>query len=913
MVPYPAAVLRIPAVDGMKTADVRAAFLKFFEARDHKIVASDSLIPSTDPTLLFTSAGMVQFKPHFQNPASSPYKRAASCQKCLRTSDIERVGYTMRHLTFFEMLGNFSFGDYFKKESIAWGWEFFTQTMGLPGDRFVVSVFKEDDEAFNIWEKLIPKNKIYRLNEDTNFWNMGPTGPCGPCSEILWDRGAEWSCGKPDCGPACDCDRYLEVWNHVFTQFDRTADGKLNPLPSKNIDTGMGLERISLLMQGASSPFGLDVFKDLCQAMAVISKRPAPTPVAKPRPFTESEARFYRIADHARAVTFMVNDGILPSNEGRGYVLRRLLRQAVRAGDALSVKEPFLFKLTGSVIDAMKEAYPELVQRRATIASIVKAEEEKFLETLEIGTRKLKELVTVAQAKKIDTLPGKDLFQLYDTYGFPFELTREMAEGLGFKVDSEGFKQAQEALAKIARQGWKGSGAQDVDRYRRWKDKLKITTPFIGYDLMHIETKIAGSLYLHQNDQWSEVIELKAGQEGEIVVLETPMYPEGGGQVGDQGGIETADGQALVLDTQTPVEQFIVHRVKVEKGVIKAGAAAKAIVNPITREATMRHHTATHLLHKALREVLGTHVTQAGSLVAPDRLRFDFNHNAPLTPEQRKKVEDLVNGQILNDVPVRACHMTKDKAQQIGAMMLFGEKYGTDVRTIMVTHEDCSQPQAAWSLELCGGTHVHATGKIGMFKIVSQASVSAGIRRIEAVAGHAAIQSVRRMEQQLHTLAESLKTTPDELAVRAEKLLAHVAQLEKELQQHKSGALKDQFENIAKTATKVGDFRVISQSLDGGDEKQLREISDRLKDGKHADVIVLGAAGEEKASFVVSVSKDGVAKGLNAGKLAKELSALLQGQGGGRPDFAQGGGKNIAALPGALKDVPALIKKVSPL
>ncbi len=697
----------------MKTADVRSAFLKFFESRQHRVVSSDSLIPSTDPTLLFTSAGMVQFKPNFQNPSASPFKRAVSCQKCLRTSDIERVGHTLRHLTFFEMLGNFSFGDYFKKESIAWGWEFLTKTLGLSADRMVVSVHKSDDEAFKIWESLgLPKSKIYRLGDDTNFWTMGPTGPCGPCSEILWDRGAEWSCGKPDCGPACDCDRYLEIWNHVFTQFDRSADGKLNPLPSKNIDTGMGLERLSLLSQGESSPFGTDVFRPIFQELSGLSGQKLAEPAKGPRTVSAQEARFYRIADHVRAVTFMVNDGILPSNEGRGYVLRRLLRQAVRAGDALELKEPFLYKLTGTVVEIMKSAYPDLLQRRATIASIVKMEEEKFLETLETGTHRLSELVESAKTQRITTLPGKEIFQLYDTYGFPFELTKEMVESQGMKVDEQGYKRAQEQAADTSRQAWKGSGAQDVAQYHAWKSKLAAGSVFKGYDSMDLDTEVLKPLYQSGSDGISESNMLNAGQEGEVALRETPFYPEGGGQVADRGSLEWQGGKADVLDTQTPVDGLIIHRIRVMQGSLTVGIKVRAKVDPVLREAVMRHHTATHLLHKALREILGTHVTQAGSLVAPDRLRFDFNHNAPLTPEERQRVEDIVNSQILNDIPVRACKMTKDQAHQIGAMMLFGEKYGADVRAVMVSPHDCSRAQEAWSLELCGGTHVHATGQV---------------------------------------------------------------------------------------------------------------------------------------------------------------------------------------------------------
>ena len=614
----------------MKTADVRASFLKFFEQQGHKVVPSDSLIPSTDPSLLFTSAGMVQFKPNFQNPSSSPYRRAASCQKCLRTSDIERVGTTLRHLTFFEMLGNFSFGDYFKKESIAWGWEFLTKTMGLPGDKFVVSVFKEDDEAFAIWEKLIPKDRIYRLGEETNFWNMGPTGPCGPCSEILWDRGPEWSCGKPTCGPDCDCDRYLEVWNHVFTQFDRSADGKLSPLPSKNIDTGMGLERLSLLMQGGTSPFDLDTFEAIFQELERISGHSVIRELKAPG---ESENRvkasYRRIGDHSRAVTFMVNDGVLPSNEGRGYVLRRLLRQAVRAGHTVGIKDPFLFRLADMVVETMKDAYPDLLQRRATITSVIKMEEEKFLETLDTGTRLLRELVTSAKARKLETLPGKELFQLYDTYGFPFELTKEMAEGYGLQVDTAGFEKAREQAVELARQAWKGSGDKDVERYRQWKTKIPSSSKFRGYDALEWKTNLLAPFYAAGAGSATEAKQLSTGREGEVVLAETPFYPEGGGQVGDVGELEWTGGKAQVLDTQSPVEGFTVHRIKVTQGTLTGLTSVIARVDRAMREATMRHHTATHMLHKALREVLGVHVTQAGSLVAPERLRFDFNHNAP--------------------------------------------------------------------------------------------------------------------------------------------------------------------------------------------------------------------------------------------------------------------------------------------
>jgi alanyl-tRNA synthetase len=895
----------------MKSADVRASFLKFFEGQGHKVVASDSLVPSTDPTLLFTSAGMVQFKPNFQNPSQSPYPRAASCQKCLRTSDIERVGTTLRHLTFFEMLGNFSFGDYFKKESIAWGWEFLTKTIGLAGARFVVSVHKDDDEAFGIWEKLLPKNKIYRLGDNTNFWTMGPTGPCGPCSEILWDRGKEWSCGKPTCGPDCDCDRYLEVWNHVFTQYDRSPDGKLTPLPRKNIDTGMGLERLTLLAQGVASPFETDAFKPLLRDLAQISGRPSPSPLPRERAgHSRGEGdlvAFRRIADHVRAVTFMISDGILPSNEGRGYVLRRLLRQAVRAGKTLGIREPFLFKLSGSVVELMKEAYPETLQRRQTIASVVKIEEEKFLETLDTGTRKLEELITAAKAQKVKTLSGKEVFNLYDTYGFPFELTKEMVDALGFAVDEEGFKKAQAQAVDIARQAWKGSGAQDVDRYREWKPKLKATgSSFQGYWHLDIDAKVLGPIYRTNPAAWVE--ELKSGEEGEVVLDQTTFYPEGGGQVGDVGKLESGTASAEVFDTQTPVEGMIVHAVRMKRGTLKVGDAVTVKVDRDKREATRRHHTATHMLHKALREVLGPHVTQAGSLVAPDRLRFDFNHNAPLSREERERVEDIVNRQVLNNIPIHECLMTKDEAHKIGAMMLFGEKYGQNVRAIMVSKYDCKQPEQAWSLELCGGTHVDETGQIGLFKIISQSSVSAGVRRLEAVAGLSALAAVRRMEQQLQNAAETLKTTPEELPVRLEKILAQEKNLQRELDSFKSTAVRSQFDDIAKSAVAIGGTQLIAKRVEGVDDKQLREVADRLRDSSAAGVVVLASVTDGKVSFVVSVQKALTERGWHAGHVAREIAAQIQGSGGGRADFAQGGGKNVAALDKTLAHVADILK-----
>jgi len=892
----------------MKTAAARAAFLRYFKEQKHVLVPSDSLIPSTDPSLLFTSAGMVQFKPNFQNPTASPYPRAASCQKCLRTSDIERVGHTLRHLTFFEMLGNFSFGDYFKAEAIYWGWEFLTKTMGLPQDRFIVSVFRDDEEAFNLWKKMVPESRIVRLGEESNFWTMGPTGPCGPCSEILWDRGDAW--GKAG---DYDSDRYLEVWNLVFTQFDRSADGTLTPLPRKNIDTGMGLERLSVVLQGVDSAFDTDGFQTIFEALAHLAKRPIPVKMAPSALPSNELIAFRRIADHARAVTFMIADGILPSNEGRGYVLRRLLRQAQRAGKTLNIQEPFLNRLVSTMTQVMGDGYPDLMTRQDTIASVIKMEEEKFLETLDAGTRRLEELVSVAKSKSAKILQGDQVFQLYDTFGFPIELTREMAEAGGLKVDEEGFKKAREQAVELARQAWKGSGAQNVERYRDWKAKVPKATVFRGYDTLEIQAVIQKPLFKKTKEGWTETDHLQAGDEGEATLLETPFYAEGGGQVGDIGQWVTDSAQADVVDTQAPVDGLTVHTLKVKKGTLSVGQTVRAMVDPEKRAATMRHHTATHLLHKALRQLLGNHVTQAGSLVAPDRLRFDFTHFSALTPEQRRQIEDIVNEKILADIKVQAHEVDRDEARTSGAMALFGEKYGTRVRTIRVTNEEAWEKASdSWSLELCGGTHVKATGQIGLFKILSETAVSAGVRRIEAVAGMASLHALRRIEDQMGKVADVLRTTPETVPQAVEKLIGMRKELERQLDAQKAESLKRQFgqtsENGIPRIQTVDGIRFIGRELHGLDDRQLRDASDTLRDQQKADVVVVAAVNEDKVSFVVSVKKEITARGVQAGALAKTIASRLQGSGGGRPEFAQGGGRDLTALPGVLSDIGSMIE-----
>ncbi len=703
----------------MKSQEIRSKFLKYFEARGHKVVSSDSLIPTGDPTLLFTSAGMVQFKKNFLGQSADKFTRAATSQKCFRTSDIDNVGRTNRHLTFFEMLGNFSFGDYFKQDAIAWGWEFLTKDMGLKKDKLYASIYKDDNEAFDLWKKIIPESKIIKLGEKTNFWNMGPTGPCGPCSELLYDLGEEFTCG-PSCGPECDCGRYLEVWNLVFTQFDRQEDGSLKNLPRKNIDTGMGLERLAAVANGKSNVFETDLFLPIIDELSDILEVK----------IAENLYPLRMMSDHARAVTFLISDGILPSNEGRGYVLRRILRRALRQGKIFGTNEPFLYKVVAEVAEIMKAAYPELSERRENIASITKMEEEKFLETLESGSKILEEIMSKYKStdvvknkgaqKTIGIIPGDEVFKLYDTYGFPGDLTKEIAKENGLDIDEDGFKKAQKAAQEKSRAAWSGSGEKDITFYSELQKTLG-STVFVGYEKMSAKAKVKA---LIKDGESVEV--LKKGDEGEIVLSETPFYAESGGQVGDSGKLKTGGSEnALITDTFKPLNDFFVSKVKVLTGEIKLNSEIEAEVDLERRKNIMRHHTATHLLHKALRKVLGKHVTQAGSLVTPNYFRFDFTHLAAMKPEEISEAELLVNKAIRENMPVCVSEMNINDARKAGAMALFGEKYSEKVRAVAVNDED-NKP---FSLELCGGTHVFRTGDIGMFKIVSETSIAAGTRK----------------------------------------------------------------------------------------------------------------------------------------------------------------------------------------
>ncbi|MCL2335336.1 MAG: alanine--tRNA ligase, partial [Endomicrobia bacterium] len=715
-------------MNNKQSSKIRAEFLQFFKNNGATVVPSDSLIPSGDKTLLFTSAGMVQFKQHFLGQSKDSFTRAASCQKCFRTSDIDNVGITARHLTFFEMLGNFSFGDYFKKEAIEWAYEFLTKNMDLPKDKLYFTVYKDDNEAAEIWKKIVPADKIIKMGEDTNFWNMGDTGPCGPCSEILIDLGEDMGCRKPDCGPACSCDRHLEIWNLVFTQFDKQADGSLKNLPKKNIDTGMGLERMVAAANGKKSIFDTDLFIPMMEAAS---------DVLKVKYEGKNISKLRMIADHSRAVTFLISDGILPSNEGRGYVLRRILRRAVRQGKMYGYDKPFMNELASEVVKIMEPAYPELSSRLDNVRAIIKVEEEKFLETLEAGSGILSEMMSSYKSKSAKVISGEDVFKLYDTYGFPHDLTKEIAMENGMSIDEKAFKDEQKKAQDKSRAAWGGSGEKDITFYSILHKKTG-DTAFTGYENYEFPGKVLALV-----KDGKEVDSLKAGESGEVVLSQTPFYAESGGQSADTGKMTAPSFEASVEDVFKPIGNLFVHKVKVLKGSLKKDDEVLSSIDVSYRKQIARHHTATHLLHKALRQLLGTHITQAGSLVANDYLRFDFTHFSQIKKDDLVKIEREINAAVRENMPVCIESMPIAQARDAGAMALFGEKYGETVRTVSIVDE---YEDSKYSMELCGGTHIDRTGDIGIFKIVSESSVAAGVRRIEAVAGAAAEEHILKEE-----------------------------------------------------------------------------------------------------------------------------------------------------------------------
>ena len=871
-------------MQGMSAAEIRQRFLRFFERHGHTVVPSSSLIPKDDPTLLFTNAGMVQFKDVFTGKEKVPYKRATTAQKCMRAggkhNDLENVGKTARHHTFFEMLGNFSFGDYFKREAIGFAWTFLTEELGLPRERLWATIYRDDEEAFALWQEVagLPPERIIRLGEKDNFWAMGDTGPCGPCSELVYDRGEEYGCGEGCAIGACDCDRWLEVWNLVFMQFNRDESGRLSPLPRPSIDTGMGLERIASVLQGVSSNFDTDLFRPLIRAVEEMTGRTYDP--------GEGGFPFRVIADHARACTFLVADGVLPANEGRGHVLRRILRRAVRFGRVLGLQEPFLYRLVDTVGEVMGAAYPEVRQRAEYVARVIRAEEERFFRTLDQGMEILADVIRRTRERGDGVISGEDAFVLYDTYGFPLDLTEDAAAEAGLRVDREGFERAmavQRQRARAARdveEGWD----PDSPLARALADEP--ATDFTGYERLEDEGTVR---LLVQEDR--PVERAAAGQEVGVILDRTPFYAERGGQVGDTGWLESSRARVQVLDTQPLPGGRILHRARVVEGTLEAGDRVRARVDAARRAAIMRNHTATHLLHAALKRVLGEHVNQAGSLVAPDRLRFDFTHFEAPAPDQLRAVEDEINRVILAGLPVRWYWTSLEEALEAGAVALFGEKYGREVRVVQI---------GDYSLELCGGTHVTSTSDVGLFKFTAEGSVAAGVRRVEAVTGWSTLEYVRSREAVLDRLAGTLRVPVEELPRRLEALLEAQRESERQLRQLRSRLARQAADGLLAAAPEAAGVRVVVGELPVDDPEILRETADYVRQRAGEAAVLLGARAGERALLVAAVTRGALGRGLHAGRLVAEVARRVGGGGGGRPDLAQAGGRQPERLPEAL-------------
>ena len=861
--------------------ELRKMFLEFFERKDHLILKSFSLIPQNDKSLLLINAGMAPLKPYFTGQEKPPRRRVATCQKCIRTGDIENVGKTARHATFFEMLGNFSFGDYFKKEAISWSWEFLTEVIGLDKNRLYPSVYEKDDEAFEIWNKVIgvPADRIYRMGKDDNFWEIG-SGPCGPCSEIYYDRGEKYGCGKPDCHVGCDCDRFIEVWNNVFTQFYGDGNGNYTELAQKNIDTGMGLERLAVVVQDVDSIFDIDTLKAIrdrvCEIAGVTYKSDP-----------EKDVSIRLITDHIRAVTFMASDGIIPSNEGRGYVFRRLLRRAARHGRLLGINDLFLAELSKTVIDVSKDGYPELEEKKDYILKLLSLEEDKFNKTIDQGLNILQEMQKTLEEKHMDTLPGEEVFRLYDTFGFPVDLTKEILEEKGYKIDEEGFLKAMEIQRETARSARETTNYMGTDESIYEQLVRSITSKFVGYDTLVHTSRITAL-----TTETEIVNDLVAGQKGTIIVEETPFYATSGGQVADTGIIMTESAEFEVEDTVKIPGGKIGHVGTVTKGIFRLQDVVTLKVNAEQRMATAKNHSATHLLHKALRMVLGNHVQQAGSLVTGDRLRFDFTHFSAMTEEEISKVEDIVNEQIAKNLPVVTRIMDLDEAKKEGAMALFDEKYSEKVRVVSM---------GDFSKELCGGTHVPSTGVIAIFKILSESGIAAGVRRIEALTGHGVIQYYKDLEKKLNDAARAAKTEPAQLTGRIEALHEEIRALKSENEKLKSKMASSSIGDIMNQVQEVKGVKLLAASVPELDMNGLRNLGDKLKDKLGEGVIVLASStAPDKVNLVAMVSDGAVSKGAHAGNLIKELAAMVGGGGGGRPNMAQAGGKNAAGIKDAI-------------
>ena len=873
-------------------SEIRRAFLKFFEEHGHTLVPSSGLIPKDDPTLLFTNSGMVQFKNCFLGLEDRGYTRAASSQKSVRAggkhNDLENVGFTARHHTFFEMLGNFSFGDYFKKESISWGWEFLTEKMGLPKEKLWITIYQEDDEAFEIWNKImgVPADRIVRMGMDSNFWMMGETGPCGPCSEILYDQGPGVGCGRPECSVECNCDRHLELWNHVFTQFDRDKDGHFHPLPKPNIDTGMGLERLAAVIQGVSSNYDSDLFTPIIRFVSKISGKAYGTS-------EDSDVSMRVIADHSRAVTFLIGDGCLPSNEGRGYVLRRILRRAARHGKLLGLDKPFLNEVVSVVVETMKDAYPDLSDKESFIRKVVVNEEQRFIETLDSGLKILSEEVAALKKSGQPIVPGEVVFKLYDTFGFPVDLTADIVKKDRLTLDMEGFEKAMEAQREKARESWKGSGEQAIaDSYKKLAVR-GVSTEFIGFHGVTEATSCITAIL--KKDETVDA--LAEGENAEIFVEETPFYGEKGGQVGDTGVIEGEGFRFEVWDTQWPLDNLITHIGKLKKGAIKVGDRALMKVDRAIRKATEAHHSGTHVLNAALKKTLGDHIKQSGSLVNPERLRFDFTHFSKIDEAEMDKIETIANQIIRENAAVETRLLPREEAMKTGAAAVFDEKYGEVVRLVKM---------GDFSMELCGGTHVERTGDIGALKVISESSVAAGVRRIEAVTGEEALKYFKKVETELKKSAALLKANPLELSERIEKIQKHQKELEKEIDSLNSRLATKDLSDLFKKVKEIKGIRVLATVVDAADVKTLRDFGDKLRDKIQSGIILIGSKAGDNAMLLCLVTKDLTDK-YHAGNIIKEIAPIVGGSGGGRPDMAQAGGPKPEKLKQALKKLQEII------
>ena len=874
--------------------ELRRMYLGFFESKGHLAMKSFSLVPHNDNSLLLINAGMAPLKPYFTGQEIPPRRRVTTCQKCIRTGDIENVGKTARHLTFFEMLGNFSFGDYFKHEAIHWSWEFLTQVLGLEEDRLYPSIYGEDDEAFEIWNKEVgvPAEKITRFYRDPetgecdNFWEHG-AGPCGPCSEIYYDRGEKYGCGRPDCKVGCDCDRFMEVWNNVFTQFEGDGKGGYTELAQKNIDTGMGLERLAVVMQDVDSVFDIDTMKAIRDKVCEMSGK-------KYQVDALDDVSIRLITDHIRSATFMISDGIMPSNEGRGYVLRRIIRRAARHGRMLGIDGIFMAKLAATVINESKDGYPELEEKKDFIFKVLSQEEEKFGKTIDQGLSILSDMEKQMEADGVKVLSGENAFKLYDTYGFPMDLTQEILEEKGFSVDEEGFKKAMEVQRTTARKARKVTNYMGADETVYESVDPSVTTEFVGYDSLNCKSKITVLT------TETEIVEaLSDGEVGTVIVEQTPFYATMGGQQGDKGIIRTAAGEFQVEDTIKLLGGKVGHVGKMISGMMKTGDEADLSVDAALRAKICKNHSATHLLQKALREVLGTHVEQAGSYQDGERTRFDFSHFAAMTPEELEKVEKIVNDKIAEAIPVRTDVMTVDEAKKTGAMALFGEKYGETVRVVSM---------GDFSKEFCGGTHVKNTSEIAAFKIISENGVAAGVRRIEALTGDNVFAYYRNLEKELLEAAKAAKATPATLTEKIEHMQAEIKALTSENESLKSKAAKEALGDVMDQIVEVKGVKLLASAVDGVDMNGLRDLGDQLKEQLGEGVIVLASSCEGKVNLIVMATDAAMKQGAHAGNLIKSIAGKVGGGGGGRPNMAQAGGKDPAGILEAIAEAKTALE-----